>query len=165
MSKSDLSHERLLSLLAYDPETGIFTNLKWRKGIAERRVGSAAGFLNPYGYVRIKVDGRAYQGHRLAWFWMTGKWPKIDIDHIDGNKSNNIWSNLREANKSQNRANRLYKCSNPLKGCYPYRGKFVSKISAGGTKLHLGTFLTAEEAHAAYCVAARRYHGEFARVE
>lgn len=86
-----LTVERLRELLDYDPETGVF---RWKEPRRKCRVGEVAGSLRKDGYVKIQVDGRFYQAHRLAWLCVYGVWPSA-IDHIDGNRANNAIANLR----------------------------------------------------------------------
>ena len=105
--------------------------------------------------------------HRLAWLYMTGKWPVAQIDHINMVKNDNRWSNLREATKAQNKANSPGRSTCGFKGVYVVkkRGtiKYRAQLRSAG-KLHdLGYYRTPEEANAAYAVAAERMHGEFAR--
>ena len=94
-----LTQERLKELLEYDPETGFFTRLIGRSG-PRARSGDVAGCDNGQGYIRIYVDGRPYKGHRLAWFYVHGAWPR-EIDHINGDKSDNKLANLRPATRSR----------------------------------------------------------------
>lgn len=118
------------------------------------------------GYIKIKVDGIQYPAHRLAWLYMTGEWPRHDIDHRDMNRVNNRFANLRDATRSQNKANqRAYVGSaTGLKGTYRIaEGRFRSIITIDGKRQHLGYFAIAEEANAAYLIAARQGFGEFAR--
>ncbi len=161
--ESSLTHKRLREVLNYDPLTGIFTWCGSKPGSQGRTVaGSTSGT-----YVRITVDDVSYRAHRLAWFWMTGSWPKEFMDHVDLNKHNNAWSNLREATKSQNHANRPALSTNKsgIKGAYfdPVRRDWQSAIRKDGKTVALGHFRTANEAHAAYCSAAKKLFGEFAR--
>jgi len=158
--------ERLREVLAYDPETGIFT----RKVSTNSRVkiGDVATHMGPFGYLYIQVDGGRYFAHRVAWFYQTGSWPAEMIDHINGVKSDNRFANLREATRSQNMQNRRTYKSNAcgLKGVgwNIRRNRWQAKISVNGTRMFLGYFDTPEEAHAAYVAAAERHHGEFANV-
>jgi hypothetical protein len=113
------------------------------------------------------IDGERILCHVLAWFYTHGVWPADQLDHINGDKSDNRIDNLRIATASQNKANSGPYRNNPtgLKGAYWYKPlqMWVSKIRKDGKLHHLGYFATAEEAHTAYCEAAKRLHGEFAR--
>lgn len=155
----ELTQERLKELLSYDPLTGVFL---WRVSLRGRfaRAGSVAGYPDQKdGYTLLCVDQKQCRAHRLAWFYMTGEWPAHQIDHIDLDKANNRFENLREATHKQNSHNR------PKRG-YTFdkrRSAFVAQIRIDGKHKHLGQFKTAAEAAAAYNAAAQIYHGEFAR--
>src|SRR5262245_14670047 len=99
-----LTAARLRKLLHYDPRTGVFTWLVDRRGRFARK-GAKAGTISGNGYCQICIDCRLYLSSRLVIFWMTGKWPKRFVDHINGNKADNRWCNLREASPSQNGGN------------------------------------------------------------
>lgn len=162
-----LTQERLKELLDYDPTTGEFT---WRENRGGKRAGQSAG-CKKRTYIAISVDDKVYRGHLLAWFWMTGEWPKPFLDHKDLDKHNNAFENLRVATKSQNMANRPVprNSTTGLKGVCRYRaGESYGKpwqagICKDGKKRHLGHFATAEEAHLAYAEAAAKLFGEFGR--
>lgn len=155
----------------YDSETGIFV---WRK--EPRKIGpylgKVAGHTRKTGYVFIGVPGFGLLGaHRLAWIYMHGLTiGGAEIDHIDGNPSNNAIANLRLATSSQQKQNKCVQSNNRsgLKGafyhaCRPGK-KWRSQIKVG-EKLHfLGYFETAEQAHEAYKAAAKEHFGEFARL-
>jgi Demerecviridae HNH endonuclease len=159
-----LTQRQLKKLLNYDPKTGIF---RWRVNKARcAQIDSIAGRRG-----NIMIDGTGYHAHRLAFLWMTGHWPKYDIDHKNGNFRDNRWTNLREATPSQNlmnaRTQKTGKFTSPYKGvsrCSDRPGKWQARICIhpGG---FLGRFDTPEEAHAAYCKAARKHFGEFARTD
>lgn len=101
---SDLTAERVRELLHYEPATGIFTR---RIRTSNRtKVGAIVGADNGKGYLQISVDWRLYSAARLAWLYMTGEWPKEEIDHINRVRSDNRFSNLREATRSSNNCNR-----------------------------------------------------------
>lgn len=93
--------------------------------------------------------------------------PKLIVDHIDGDGLNNRRSNLRIATKAQNAFNSKRHKDNAsgFKGVsfHRARGRWTAWIRAGGESKYLGLFDTPEEAHAAYCFAARKIHGQFAR--
>lgn len=157
---------RLNELLSYDREADNFTWLVATNG--RRKVGEIAGSLDRSGYLIIKIDRKNYKAHRLVWLLTTGEWPDGIIDHKDGNKRNNRYSNLRIATASQNNTNsRIYK--NNTSG---YKGVFLRKnkniyeawIRKHNRRIYLGSYKDAYEAHLAYCEASKKYHGEFSRI-
>lgn len=154
----ELTAERLKQLVHYDPDTGVFTHIAPRKKI---RVGEQAGGIDPgSGYVVLCIDRKRHYAHRLAFLYMNGKWPAQLVDHRDGNRSNNAFSNLRDAPRLINQQNmRRAACtsSSGLIGAFKKRDRWESRIRVAGTIIRLGVFGTAEEAHAAY-VAAKRVH-------
>lgn len=162
-SRAKLTQERLRELLTYDPATGLW---RWRVNRYRVRAGNVAGTPDKDGYVHIKIDQQLHKGHRLAWFWMTGAWPDDEIDHRDLNKANNRWKNLRPGTKTQNMRNTRVRGAVPLKGVYFDRRRqhFVAQITFDERHIYLGSFKTADEAHAAYAKAALEMFGEFARI-
>ncbi len=158
-----ITQANLQRLLNYDPETGNFT---WLISAGRRvKAGDIAGSIDSKGYCRIRIDSRRYSAHRLAWLWVTGAWPAADIDHIDMNRANNAFINLRDATRSQNKANIRAYSNNLLgiKGVAKRRNGYVARICKGGVGQYLGYFATIEEAHDAYAAAATALFGEFAR--
>jgi hypothetical protein len=88
-----LTQDRLKEILRYNPDTGDWT---WLQEIGARcNVGAKAGCDMAGGSVRIMVDGNHYSGHRLAFFYMSGEWPAHRVGYVDGDSSNNQWSNLK----------------------------------------------------------------------
>lgn len=160
-----LSAERLRALLDYNPETGIFT---WKtcRGGGSPEVGEIAGTKGDQGYQCILIRPYRYKAHRLAWLYVHGKWPAGQIDHKDGVPDHNWIANLRLATISQNCSNRIVSASSGLKGAYYHKHSRIwySSIGKNGKQIHLGTYDTAEEAHAAYVKAANKLFGEFARI-
>jgi hypothetical protein len=161
-----ISHEELKRLLHYDPETGVWT---WRVKIhpMQTPVGQPIRAVHRLGYVHFSIGGRKYLGHRLAWFYMTGKWPVAQIDHKDLNPSNNKWTNIRESTQTQNMGNLGLSPKNKigLKGVHwaKKQKKFNAQIRSKGRNTHLGYFSCPAAAHFAYIIAADIAHGEFAR--
>lgn len=92
-----LTAERLRELLSYDPETGWFTWRVTRSSNGRADAGSRAGALRSDGYRHVTVDQHKYKEHRLAWLYMTGKWPEADLDHKNNTRDDNRFSNLRAA--------------------------------------------------------------------
>ena len=157
-----LTAARLRELLRYDHRSGVFVRVVALS--PKVNVGDAAGSVDDMGYVRIVVDGTRYRGHQLAWLYMTGEWPSNDVDHINGVRADNRWSNLRDVERSVNLQNRR-RCnpgnkSSGLLGATwsKHAKKWVSFIRVDGTVRNLGYFHTADEAHAAYVAAKRQFH-------
>ncbi|WP_276118384.1 HNH endonuclease [Pararhizobium qamdonense] len=170
MKTPKLTHERLLELLHYDPETGVFTWRvdRWRgrgMGVLAAAAGSVAGSVNGDGYVCIKIDGENHKAHRLARFYVTGEWPRAMVDHRDLDRSNNRYDNLRNATRGQNRANSTSKNKHGFKGVAKVRGRYMAQIRKDKKNINLGYFDSAAEAGAIYDTAAKGVHGEFARVK
>ena len=97
---------------------------------------------------------------------MEGRWPDPEADHIDGDRTNNRWSNLREADKSQNKYNTGVRSHNTTgaRGVYQAKdGRFVARIKIGDKRVNLGSFATAEQASEAYEKAAKEAFGLFYR--
>jgi hypothetical protein len=107
---------------------------------------------------------RRYQAHRIIWKWVTGEDPPWEIDHKDQDRANNRWVNLRRATDSEQQWNRGLRKSNTSgwRGVH-WQRKWKAAILVNGVRRYLGRFATAEEASAAYEVAARKLHGEFYR--
>ena len=159
-----ITAERLRELLHYDPETGEWTWARPQKA-SHMKPGDRAGSFFVQGYRGIMIDGRRYKEHRLAFLYMTDDWPPGSIDHINLDKADNRWSNLRVATRSQNRANQPADKTNKLKlkGVCRLRRAFLAQITVNGKKTCLGLFDCPAAAHFAYVVAADKAHGEYAR--
>jgi HNH endonuclease len=118
--------------------------------------------VNSVGRVRVRVPRYGqYSAHRLAFMFMEGKWPNDEIDHVDGNPSNNAWSNLRHATRSQNAQNQRRAqstSSTGLLGVGKNGDKFYARIYYQGVITYLGTFDTAKEAHEVYVKVKRELH-------
>jgi hypothetical protein len=162
-TKDDLTAKRLREVIDYKPETGEFI---WRYPINQGiHAGQQAGYVSQ-GYRRIGIDGSTYLAHRLAWLYMTGEWPKEQVDHADGNRGNNAWRNLREATHAENHFNIGIISTNKsgFKGVSWFRKtrKWRARITANGKERTIGYFDTKELAHEAYRKAASELHGQFA---
>ena len=170
------SQEYLREWLDYDPDTGAFRWLK-QPGTCRPLVGRIAGTITKRGYVALKPGNGhpVYPAHRLAWVWVHGSLPDgMYIDHIDGNPSNNAIANLRLATDQQNHQNRKNQAGTMtgLKGVKyetspsaRTKNKWRSQINVNGKRINLGSHPNAEAAHKAYCDAAKKYFGEFARFD
>lgn len=160
----EITQVRLKQLLKYSPRTGEFVR---RVTAGPRAVeGTVAGNLHPEGYVRIVLDGKTYQAHRLAFLYMTGRFPKKKVDHKNGLRSDNRWKNLRNADNVQNGRNMKLRRDNTsgIKGVYlSSRGSWKAQACVKGQVVHLGTFDEKEDAGKAYRRFAKRTHGKFYR--
>lgn len=160
--------ERLRSLLRLDPDTGL---LHW---LAERpngaKPGDVAGWQDRNRYMRVEVDQVKLAAHRVAWALHTGYWPPdgMQIDHINGIKTDNRPVNLRLANNSENQCSAKSRPGRSgLRGVdwSIKMGRWRAKIMKGKRTIHLGYFHDKNEAHAAYCQAAAEIHGPFRNTE
>jgi hypothetical protein len=157
--------------LRYDPNTGFWERLKSTK---RRTIGPIRPTVVKGGYPgrwrvsrQISFRGKPYSASRLAWFYMTGKWPNHEIDHRDGDATNDRWDNLRKAERWQNQANTgVYKTNKlGLKGVHIQGSRYRVKIHKDGRAIHLGYYSRPDEAAQAYAAAAQTLYGEFARLK
>lgn len=152
-----ITQKRLHELLSYDPQTGI---MRWRVNKGAVRAGQIAGNVTR-GYFQLMVDGHPTFLHRFIWLYVYGKWPDGNIDHIDGNRSNNRLCNLRDVSQAMNIQNERKPRSNNKSGFLGVklnRGLWKAEISINGKTKFLGRFKTPEEAHQVYVEAKRKFH-------
>lgn len=169
MAKADLTAQRLRELVHYDPEVGAF----WSLPKSTARLNTAAkcrligGVHKALGYVTIGFGKDRFYAHRLALLYMTGEWPKAEVDHINGDRSDNRFANLRDvdrATNAQNRRSESRKSAAGLLGVTRWIGaggrlKWVATIKTSGQRRYLGVYETPELAHEAYLKAKRDLHG------
>lgn len=154
-----LTQERLKELFNYDPATGFFTRLLRTSSVG--KIGSVAGWDKGNGYIVIYINGKTFKSHRLAYLYMTGSWPKNEIDHINGIRSDNRWLNLRDITSQQNTHNQRKPHKNNstgFLGVKPARRKFLAHIRLNGNIINIGSFNSAQEAYFAYLKAKRELH-------
>ena len=155
---SDLSAEIVRDRFTYDPIEGV---------LRVRANGKVAGFRHKDGYWRVKVASRSYLRHRLVWLLMTGSWPVGLMVHRNLIRGDDRWENLRVCTSSQNRANTHAQSnsSHGFKGVtwHNQNRRWLAQIMVKRKRKCLGLYDTPEAAHAAYCEAASKYFGEFAR--
>lgn len=160
MDKKELTAEGLKNLLQYDSGTGHFT---WIKRCGKRGVvGKVAGTVDFGGYVVITIDGKRHKAHRLVWLYVHGKWPDVAMDHINGVRTDNRISNLREANWSENQHNRNLQRNNKsgFMGVSwdAHSGKWRAGIRSNRRSVNLGSYDSPEAAHFAYLAAKAKAH-------
>ena len=126
--------------------------------------GKRAGTTTSQGYIRIHHGENFYLAHRLIFFLHHNYLPK-EIDHIDGNKSNNEIKNLRAATTIQNQQNARRRKDNVsgIKGVHLHKktGKWCAQLKVNGKPKHLGLFSEPEAARKAVEMARQQFHGEF----
>ncbi len=154
-----LTQARLKELLSYDAETGLFV---WKKRGGKCVPGAVICGKDKDGYIRVQLDGKFYQVHRLAFLYMNGALPDGLVDHENLRKSDNRFSNLRVVNHSQNNQNKPLTSANKsgFKGVHWHAvaGKWKSAIKVNKKSIHLGLFVNKEDASAAYLRAAAIHH-------
>jgi len=137
----------------------------WLKDIGRAKQGQIAGTVQNNGYRIIRFEGRCYLEHHLVWFFFYGAWPP-QLDHRNGNRSDNDPSNLRLAGNSENAANSKTFSTNTsgFKGVsITPTGRWRAYIMKDGKQIFLGVFSDPQAAHEAYQLAAAKFFGEFAR--
>lgn len=149
--RPELSHKELLELVHYDLDTGFFT---WKTPAKNRKVGARGGApccckASGRTHRLIKIKGGAWKEHRLAFFYVAGRWPHELIDHIDGDASNNAFTNLREVSRAENSKNqKLFKPNaSGASGVKKTKaGRWHVTIGINGKATYVGTYDSFEEA-------------------
>ena len=141
MRSNSLTQERLKEILHYNLGTGVFTWIDCNS--VKPMNGKTAGTKHNMGYTSIGIDGKVYLSHRLAWLYVDGFFPD-QVDHIDHDRSNTKYKNLRAANESMNSKNRT-KTSRNTAGvvgvCWcKLNKKWKASITVNRKKIHLGLF-------------------------
>ncbi len=154
----NLTHERLMEVLAYEPATGVFV---WMMKTSNRiKIGDRAGVLTKKGYRVIVIDGIKIQATRLAWFYVNKSWPKGDVVPSDGDLDNASIMNLKDVSRVDSARTRALLSNNTsgFKGVSRTQsGRFQAMITWGYRQVNLGNkFETAEDASEVYQEASRR---------
>ncbi len=148
--------------LRYEPDTGKFY---WVKGLSNVKAGEEAGAHHSDGYIIIGLKGKRLRAHRVAWAMTHGEWPVMLIDHKNDIRDDNRIDNLQQATNQQNQQRRLRVRAwkkEPKGVCYrAANNHYVAAIVINKRKVRLGAFPTAQQAHEAYCEAAKHHFGEF----
>lgn len=155
--QNELTADRVRHLVNYEPKTGLFT---WNAKRRRCTPGAKAGCRMKNGYIIIRLDNVLYLAHRLAWLYMTGAWPAHQIDHVNGDRADNRFCNLREATNIENAHNRNKRRNNKsgYTGVRAENKRWLAEIKVNYKPIRLGLFDTPEEASRAYQDARRKYH-------
>ena len=139
-----MNQKKLLELYEYDEATGLLTNRITRSSRAVK--GAEVGSINSHGYIRTSIDGKQYKVHRLIWVLMTGDslLPTDLIDHIDHDKLNNKWENLRKVTSAENSQNRSVSKNNTSGFTGVHWSKKIEKwtalVEVGGKRIIVGNY-------------------------
>lgn len=164
--RRDFTAAEAAERLDYDPDTGIF---RWKRKVmcfgGGRMPGDIAGTPKD-GYRQIKLFGKIYREHHLAWLFMTGGWPPtgVDIDHKNRVRSDNRWTNLRLATRGQNNVNtgKRRPSKSGHRGVHPNRDNgWFARIAVDKKVIHLGCFDTLEDAIEARRRAEQTHYKQF----
>jgi len=158
-----INQKDLKEALHYNPDTGVFTWVNLSPYARSAKIGDVAGYLDKKdGYMRIKVKGKQYLSHRLAWFYAHGVWPKHEVDHVNHDRADNRIVNLREVTRLENMRNASqYKTNTSgVTGVYWHKPteKWQASIAVEGKLLYLGLDVDKFEAICARKSAENRYN-------
>ncbi len=153
---------------SYDPATGIIQwkfrpdkDVAWNGHYANREAGCV---FNGRGYRRIRINGRGFFTHRMAWILHYGSFPEgMFVDHINGDPSDNRIANLRLATSEGNNRNARGRRNGPKGVRHTRKGKFAAAIKVNGKTIQRGSYDTEDEAHEHYKRLALEHFGDFAR--
>lgn len=165
MGKRQLTADQLKASADYSADTGEFI---WKRRFSKagklvRRCGMKAGSVDAYGRIVMRIGGRLYFAHQLAWLYVHGAWPNGVIDHINGIRSDNRICNLRDVSQAVNMQNRRVAKTTHKLGVigvswHEAGRKWRARVGVNRREVHLGLFDSVEEASAAYITAKRRLH-------
>ena len=156
-----ITQERLKEFVKYNPVIGKFT---WVANKARGSIGAEAGAIDDRKYKHLQIDNKQYLVHRLIWLYMTGCFPRNEIDHINRDPSDNSWKNLRLASRSDNQKNQSKRSDNTsgIVGVHMHKpsGKWHVRIGISGVHKYIGSFSDKQKAIAVRKAAevAFNYH-------
>jgi len=137
----ELTHEEAQRLFHYDPETGIVTR---KVDMFKFKAGTVVGRKRGCKYFMFSIFCKSYLLHKFIWFYQTGKWPEEEIDHINRNKLDNRWCNLRKCSSWGNSLNRPVRADNisGIPGVSKHKAseKWQVRISVNRKNKHIGLF-------------------------
>ena len=149
----ELPVEDVRAMLDYCPETGV---LRWKerdtaaRGRNAKYAGKIAGNVHHSGYVRVRIDNVDYMAHRLAWAIYYERWPTLQIDHINRNRTDNRITNLREVTHVENNCNKDPRCDGKSKYknviWHSATGRWRVRFRRGGREHNFGSYTCEEEA-------------------
>lgn len=157
--------EKLSKFIKYNPNNGLAV---WITSPGNQvKINTIAGKINKRtGYVQICFAGEVYAAHRLFWLLQTKNDPlPFQIDHIDKNRLNNKFCNLRLATFAENQRNKSLHRNNTTgcRGVYwvEEQQKYRVKIHFNKACFNLGHYKTFEQAVAVRQAKELELHGKF----
>lgn len=151
---TNLTKQMLIEQLSYEAATGVFT---WRHRKGSRSAGAIAGARDAHGYIVIRINGKLYKAHRLAWLYEYGEWPCSLIDHINRKRDDNRIANLRDVSQTINmhnaNARKLSLSGVPGVRYRKDKDRWIATIKISYTQHYLGSFKTKAEAARARAAA------------
>lgn len=137
-----MTKTELQKYFIYNPETGEFIRTS-SNGNASKPGYISGSKSEKNAYLRVSINNKRYSNHRLAWLYMTGNWPKYQIDHINGNKKDNRWINLREVTNAENSRNQKKQHNNSgITGVYKNGNRWSARLTFNGKEINLGNYKT-----------------------
>lgn len=148
-----ISLERVKELFYYDDDGNLYRKV----AVGNSKKDSKAGWTSGRGYLSVSIDGKTYRTHRVLYsLYHNMEIPtNLQIDHIDGNKTNNRKDNLRLVTNQENQF------SKPKVKGFTYKKhakKFEAKLKLNGKDVYLGLYDTELDARAAYLRAKEKHH-------
>lgn len=160
--ENNITLDELGKRFSYDPITGFLSSKKWRPNIKPRILNAKRN-----GYIYVRINKIAFSAHRIIWFMYYGSWPTIMIDHINGDKTDNRISNLRQASDHENQYNAKKQIRNKsgVKGISYRRqtNRWRASIRKNGKVVYEKTFISLDEAEKEIKLKREELHKEFAR--
>jgi hypothetical protein len=156
-----LTPERVREFFDYCPDTGLMTWRVKRTNNRKANVGDVAGNIDDTGYYRVMLDGKKYRAHRIAFLWMGEELP-VQVDHINGDRADNRWANLRAADALSNAKNAKrrkdgFRVAVTGVGYHVKNRKWRVRINHNGEAIYLGSFDDLNEAITARVAANEKY--------
>jgi len=154
-----VKQEDVVKFINYDKDTGKIFWIKRRSSFFKtehsckswntRYSGKEITTIDGKGYRVLSILGKRYLAHRLAWLYVKGEWPNV-IDHINGDRLDNRFANLRNVTNQQNHMNCKMAVNNTSGATGVYKNKvrniWCAQMKFNGVTYHLGSSRNFEDA-------------------
>lgn len=163
------SLDYLKTRISVDVENGIvfwIDATKHHKPLVGCQAGSKrGGSSNGKYYWHVKIDTAPIKRSHIIFLFATGKWPELQIDHINGDSLDDRFENLREVTPTQNAWNhkkRAKKSDCPMGVRRLKSGRYLARIACNKQMFQFGPFETQDEASAIYQRKRKEMFGDYA---